>query len=304
MSFLLTNPSALSALQSLQQTQNNLANVQNEVSTGLSVQNASQNAAYWSISQQLTSDNGVVNAATSAMSQTQSTLTTANNAIQSVISTIQSIQTTLTQAESPNANITALNTTLQGLSSELTDAVNGASFDGINLLNGSQTAAINFVSGFNATQSGGTLTTISFPATNLLNTAPAAGTSSLTAATGVANATTDPTPAAYDLTNLGTTDPVSTANAADMLNATMAALNSVQTYAAQIGTTLDRVNNAINLNGQLSTNYQDGIAGLVDANMNTASTQLQALQTQEQLGIQALSIANQNSQLILKLFNG
>jgi flagellin len=50
------------------------------------------------------------------------------------------------------------------------------------------------------------------------------------------------------------------------------------------------------------TNYSDGISGMVDANMNTASTQLQALQTQEQLGIQSLSIANQNSQLILKLF--
>ncbi|RYC28724.1 flagellin, partial [Lichenibacterium minor] len=43
---------------------------------------------------------------------------------------------------------------------------------------------------------------------------------------------------------------------------------------------------------------------LVDADMNVASTRLQALQTQQQLGIQALSMANQNSQLILKLFNG
>jgi flagellin len=44
------------------------------------------------------------------------------------------------------------------------------------------------------------------------------------------------------------------------------------------------------------------VAGMVDADMNTASTQLQALQTQEQLGIQSLSIANQNAALILKLF--
>ena len=54
----------------------------------------------------------------------------------------------------------------------------------------------------------------------------------------------------------------------------------------------------------LTTNYATGVSALVDADMNTASTRLQALQTQEQLGIQSLSIANQNSQLILKLFNG
>jgi len=59
-----------------------------------------------------------------------------------------------------------------------------------------------------------------------------------------------------------------------------------------------------NLNTALTTNYANGIQGLVDADMNTASTRLQALQTQEQLGIQSLSIANQNAQLIMKLFGG
>ncbi len=56
------------------------------------------------------------------------------------------------------------------------------------------------------------------------------------------------------------------------------------------------------LNGALTTNYALGVSALVDADMNVASTRLQALQTQQQLGIQSLSIANQNSQLILKLF--
>ena len=59
---------------------------------------------------------------------------------------------------------------------------------------------------------------------------------------------------------------------------------------------------ASTFNNALTTNYATGIGALVDADMNTASTRLQALQTQEQLGIQSLSIANQNTQLILKLF--
>jgi flagellin len=59
---------------------------------------------------------------------------------------------------------------------------------------------------------------------------------------------------------------------------------------------------ATNFNSALTTNYSNGVAGLVDADMNLASTRLQALQTQEQLGIQSLSVANQNAALILKLF--
>ena len=59
---------------------------------------------------------------------------------------------------------------------------------------------------------------------------------------------------------------------------------------------------ATTFNSALQTNYANGVAGLVDADMNQASTRLQALQTQEQLGIQSLSVANQNAALILKLF--
>ena len=102
-----------------------------------------------------------------------------------------------------------------------------------------------------------------------------------------------------DLTNLnitGATDAQTSLSAADQ------ALAQVTNYAAQIGATQDRMTTAATFNTALMTNYSDGISGMVDADMNTASTQLQALQTQEQLGIQSLSIANQNAQLILKLF--
>ena len=76
----------------------------------------------------------------------------------------------------------------------------------------------------------------------------------------------------------------------------------VTDYSAWIGATQDRMTTASTFNSDLTTNYADGVSGLVDANMNEASTRLQALQTQEQLGIQSLSVANQNAQLILKLF--
>ena len=91
MSSILNNPSALSALQALSMTQQSLATVQNQVSTGLSVATAADNSSYWSIAAQLTADSGVVKASNDALSQGQSLLATASSAINSVITTINSI---------------------------------------------------------------------------------------------------------------------------------------------------------------------------------------------------------------------
>ena len=124
MSSILNNPAALSALQALQMTQQALATVQNQVSTGLKVATAADNSSYWSIAAQLNADSGVVSASNDALSQGQSVLATASSAINSVITTINSIQTALTQATEPGANIGNINTSLASLGKQLTDAVN------------------------------------------------------------------------------------------------------------------------------------------------------------------------------------
>src|SRR6202041_2922711 len=149
---ILTNSSALSALQALNMTEQNLAITQNQVSSGLAVASAPQNAAYWSIGQQLSSDSGIVTSANSALSQSQAVFDTATSAINSVITTINSINTAITEANQPNADINNLNITLASLSSQLTDAINGASFNGLNILNGSISSGtpMSFVSGFDA----------------------------------------------------------------------------------------------------------------------------------------------------------
>jgi flagellin len=280
-SSILTNSSALTALQSLDLTEQALASTQNEISTGLSVSSASDNAAYWSIGAQLTSDGNVVNAANDALSESQQVLGTANSAINSIITTIGSIETALTQASNPGADITDIQTTLTSLGAQLTDAVTGASFNGLNLLNGSQTTALNFISGFNASATGGTINTISFTAQSLT------GGSGLLTQNGT------------DLTAITIT---TAASATSALTNVQAALTAVTQYASLIGATQDRMTSASTFNSALSSDYSNGVGALVDADMNEASTRLQALQTQQQLGIQSLSIANQNSQLILKLF--
>jgi flagellin len=373
MSSILTNASALSALQSLNMTQSALTKTQNEVSTGLAVSSAADNAAYWSIATQLHADSGVVTAANDSLAQSVSVLQTAASSINSIITTINSIQTALTQATNPGADIGNINTSLASLGAQLTDAVKAASFNGMNLLDGSQTSALNFVAGFTASTSGGTFNTISFTSQAMTGAAGVTTTTQLpnitnsttisdlnaladnsggtvsygqdvvdktsdatgdtftvasealdgtvttmkysgldangnatTAASavsfGVSQTTTTQagllTQSGVDLTNITT----SSTTAATQLTAVETALAAVTNYAAVIGATQDRMTSAETVNSNLTTDYATGVSALVDANMNEVSTRLQALQTQQQLGIQSLSIANQNSQLILKLF--
>ncbi|WP_158818957.1 flagellin [Methylocapsa sp. S129] len=376
MSSLLTNSAALTALQSLNMTQQNLATTQNQISTGLKVASASDNAAYWSIAQSMSSDTGVLGAVNDSIAQSQSILGAATAAINNVITTIQSIQTVLGEAENPSsdsATIATLNTTLQSLGQQLTSAVNSASYSGVNLLDGSQTGALSFVSGYNVSGAGvASFDTISLAAQaltgtggvasttvqpNVTNATTIAGIAALVANTYTAsygvdaitttadsttvsskslsgvtttttysgldangNATTialagtgggslsvsvTTTPAAglftqgtTNLTNIVT----STTAAAQQMTDVSAALTAITSYSSIIGSITNTLTNAATFNSALSDNYTTGIGALVDADMNQASTRLQALQTQQQLGVQSLSIANQSSQLILKLF--
>src|SRR5471030_1411822 len=114
MSSLLTNASALTALQSLSMTQQNLATTQGQISTGLKVATAADNASYWSIAESLKSDTGVIGAVNDSIGQSQSILSTATGALQNVITTINSIKTVLTEAANPTpgADIATLNNTL------------------------------------------------------------------------------------------------------------------------------------------------------------------------------------------------
>jgi flagellin len=392
MSSILNNTAALSALQALQMTQQSLSTVENQVSTGLKVASAADNSSYWSIATELNADSGIVSASNDALSQGQSVLATANSAVNSVITTLNSMATALTQAQNPGANIGDINTSLASLGKQLTDAVNSASFSGLNILNGS-VASLSFVSGYNASATGGTMNTINFTASALYGLATGGGSTSTTSQSTVTDAATmgqlqaqwtadaaDTTPvtagtvtATYgkdaiyeDTTNqaftvqslalngtattttytaldangnsiaqggtptfgaaasYAVTTTVTTPNSQNLLvqngtdltnlsivgaaaaNAALTAVNqsiaAVTNYAAAIGATQDRMSAANTFNSNLTTNYANGVSGLVDADMNQASTRLQALQTQEQLGIQSLSVANQNAQLILKLF--
>ena len=379
MSSILTNTSALTALQSLANTQKQLQTTQSQISTGLRVSSAQDNPAYWSIATQMKSDNLAISAVTDALGQTSSVLSVAATALTSTLDNLNSMKTDLVNATNPGADLTKINTSLAQLGQQLQSVYQGASINNMNLTDGSQGASINLVAGFHQGASGATIDTISLnlqsltPAgtgsttttsvgpqvtdatsiTSIKNltdnhgTAVAYGTDqvTITQATGGTWATgdtalvknkaangleTDTTytwdntnakfttsvttiaPAAAgllqqgatDITSLGATTQVTAANASTIMNAVDAAIKAVTNYASTIGSVQSRITSQQSFMTSMSDALTQGVSALVDADMNKASTRLQALQVQQQLGVQSLSIANQNSQMILKLFGG
>jgi len=224
-----------------------------------------------------------------------------------------SATTTITPATSTNASTTSTSTvsdaaTVAELQSVTTNAVaiGSASYGNEAIAVTAGTASTAATIEIQSKDLYGNTTTTTYTAADANGTA-LVGTGSQAAAAEFTAVTTF-TPASSTTTNLLTQDGIDVTGgtaatfqiggangytAAGMLAAVTQALSAVQ----------DRMTAASTFNSDLTTNYSNGVAGLVDADMNTASTQLQALQTQEQLGIQSLSIANQNASLILKLFS-
>jgi flagellin-like hook-associated protein FlgL len=141
-----------------------------------------------------------------------------------------------------------------------------------------------------------------------INASTGAAATSVASATGFSVQVSTTAPAGTGLLKQGATDltnlNVTSGNVDQMTADVEAALKAVTGYASNLGSTQSRVNTQATFISSLSNALTTGVSSLVDADMNEASTRLQALQTQQQLGIQSLSIANQNTQLILKLFQG
>ena len=150
MSSILTNMSAMSAVQSLAATQKSLASVQNEISTGLAVSSAEDNAAYYSIAQTMRTSVSNLSAVSSSLNLGSSVVSTATAATGQVTSILQSISADLVTAKSNVGNATTqsyLNTAITALNQQLGSIVSSASFNGTNLLDGSSGSSVSFVSG-------------------------------------------------------------------------------------------------------------------------------------------------------------
>jgi len=269
------NAPALDALRNLSNTNDELAETQRRINTGLEISSARDNAAVFSIAQQLRSDLRGLNAVRQSLDRGISAVDVAlaaSQAIGDLLLEMKERAVAAADAGLDNTSRQALSQDFEALRDQITQIVNNAEFNGTNLIDAG-TDAIVAITNSDATQ---TLTV---------------GHENLTLGGGVIAIT-----ASADI------DTQNEASAAvGNLNASIDALNASLTRLGAGATALDQSRNFTN---QLADVIEVGIGNLVDADLATESANLQALQVQQQLGIQALSIANQSPQAILSLFQG
>ncbi|WP_299501257.1 flagellin [uncultured Roseobacter sp.] len=417
MSSILTNNSAMVALQTLKSINMNLGKVQSEISTGKTVESAKDNAAVWAISKVMTSDVSGFEAISDSLALGQSTVGVALNAAESITDLLTEIKGKVVNSQEDNVDRAKIQTDIEALTNQISSIAGAAQFNGLNLLSNSsydaESGTSSILSSLDRSATGVTSSNIDVVKQDLSTTAgvfSAAGTgTAANAMTANTVAVGAPAAAAYtvlaadatagvmfsidslegdaldeaivvsvndgdtvadiqdrlitalnfaadslgkeitfsaDATTAGQINASNDKAAGGAANAIVAAdmqkltgatddgnttiggklslLNSfdvttedgaeaalgaieglIQTSidsAAVLGSTGKRIETQADFVGKLTDRLTSGIGALVDADMEAASAKLQALQTQQQLGVQALSIANQAPQTILSLF--
>ncbi|MBH5402321.1 flagellin [Bradyrhizobium sp. CNPSo 4010] len=301
MSSLLTNSSAMTALQTLRSVSSQLATTQTRISTGQRVATASDNAAYWSIATSMRSDNAALSAVSDSLGLSAATVDTQYTALTSVIgdkdSGLTKLQALLVQAKTAGIDRTKIQADVTQIQQDMKLKANSATFNGINWLStttGTTPTTFNLVSSYSRV--GGTPTIGSITVTTANYTLYS------TTQTGILDTVSGT--ASVDTINISAlTDSAADQTTLDGYIAQVtAAINSVSSAAANLGAVKNRISTNTEFVKSLMDSVDRGVGQLVDADMNQESTRLAALQVQQQLGVQALSIANNNSQSILSLF--
>jgi flagellin len=268
-----TNTGALVALQNLNATNNQLNTIQSRINTGLKVASAKDNGATWAIAQNQRATSTSLNAVKDSLQRSQSTIDVALASGESVSDLlVQMKEKALAASESTldAASRDALNEDFTALRDQISKAVSNAEFNGSNMIK----------------NGGATLAAL----------ANATGTSSLTVA-------------AQDLSlgggnvTVGATASIGSASAAAaMITTLQTSIDNVSAALANLGTGSKSIQNHLTFIGKLQDTIDAGVGNLVDADLAKESAKLQALQTKQQLGIQALSIANSSTSSLLGLF--
>jgi len=325
MSSINTNTSALTALQSLSATNKALETTQSRISTGFRVSSASDNAAYWSIATTMRSDNKANSVLQDALGLGAGKIDTAYTAMNSAIDVVDQIKEKVLAAKTSSADDRAkIQTEIDSLQAQLMDNIGGANYAGSNLLQtdsskdaaGGVDSKLTIMTSYNRDASGNVSTgtiEVNYADTRLIDSTSATAkagildteftvTSGTTTTGASGTATTTGAVNASILTLKVTGSGLESADFDAMLTGIEAGLKAMATGAASLGAAKARVDMQKDFVSQLSDSIDRGVGQLVDADMNKESTRLQALQVQQQLGIQALSIANGNTQQILSLF--
>ena len=268
-----TNAGALIALQNLTNTESQLQEAQNQVSTGLAVSSASDNGAIYAIAQNQRSTSSALNSVTQSLQRVQSTVNVATSAGSTVSDLLNQLKAAALSASDTSTNTAsreALNATFTSLLSQIKSVVSNSSFNGINLIDGSVTSLAALASADGKSKLTVSAQSLALGGANI-TVAAAATISTATAAT----------------TQLALVD---------------ASITNVNNALAKLGASENALQTQITFTGTLQDTIDTGVGNLVNANLAKESATLTALQTKQSLGIQALSIANSSSQSLLSLF--
>ena len=269
-----TNAGAMIALQNLNTTNKDLGVTQARINTGLKIANAKDNGAIWAIAQNQRAESTSLNAVVSSLQRGQSVADvamSAGSAISDILVQMKEKVLAATEAGLTTASKQALSDEYTALRNQIDTIANNATFDGVNLISSTTVNSASIKAIANADASA----TIDIAHANLskTNTAIAA---TLTTLTG--------TVASADVKELET------------------AIQNVSSQLSKLGTGAKALDTHLTNVMKLQDTLDAGVGNLVDADLAKESAKLQALQTKQQLGVQALSIANQSSGILLGLF--
>ena len=327
MTSILTNAAAMAALQTLRAIDRNMEQTQARVSSGLRVETAEDNAAYWSIATTMRSDGATLETVQDALGLGAAKVDTAYEALESAITTVQEIRTKLVAAYGVGVDRSKIQEEIAQLQSQLESIAESASFSGENWLQDTISAAgvppvsvsvsKQIVASFTRDVNGGVaVTTVDYildETTVLFDLGPGKfGILDKPNMVGQINlgsvSTLDINDLSTHVADLNAVVPtplplyIAESVLDKMVQFVSDQLEAMTSAASSLGSMQSRINLQEDFVASLIDVIDKGIGRLVDADMNEESTRLKALQTQQQLGIQSLSIANTNAENILTLF--
>jgi flagellin len=277
-----TNVGAMAALQSLNETTKGMSQVQSRINTGLNVSSTKDDSASYTIAQGLRGDMGGLKAVSSSLSRAKSVTDVAVAGAEQISDVVNQMKAKAYQSADAGIDTstrTALNNDFVALRDQITTIVNSSDFNGTNLLKAS----------------GGTVTALQ---------------SLKDSATGTSTWDPDSLSVANQGLQLGGTvvtvqasgNISSQASAQAMIDTLTTTQSNLKTSLSTLGAASRKIDAQSTFTGKLADTIEAGIGNLVDADLAKESARLQALQVKQQLGVQALSIANQAPQTITSLF--
>ncbi|MBR9893235.1 flagellar protein [bacterium] len=305
MSSINTNASAMSALSTLRQINSNLESTQGRISTGLKVESGKDNAAYFQISETMKGDSSVYASINEGLTLTKNSVATARLGAETINGLAQEFLDKVAFAQGATGGQGEIENDLDELVKQMKTTLEQSTFNGDDMLGASATV---------------TAATIA-AADGSITTAAAGGTAGTdrNVVTGITRAggygVTTITVATQDMgTLVGTFEGIATGFAtnaesatgeaflAGVLATTEAEVGKVTDIATKLGQSEKSLENQQEFLSSVVDNIDAGVGSMIDANMEEEAARLQALQVQQQLATQSLSIANQAPQNILSLF--